>query len=109
MANFLLRFCKNYHHYTNKTVATALGISARQYMNIERGDSLLTHNQPRQLGRLYKMNGRYFYEAARQLDLLQTRVLLIKILKSQNERLEEVLKKGMEVANSKTREKKITK
>ncbi len=70
MVNFLLRFCKNYHHHTNKTVASTLGISTRQYMDIERGEIFLTHKQAHQLGKLYKMNGSYFYEATRQLELL---------------------------------------
>ena len=94
MANLLLRFCKKYHQYSNKKIADALGVSIRQYIKIENGETLLTHQQARQLGKLYCMKGSCFYEAARQLDLLQRMDLIIKILKSQNERMEAMLKNG---------------
>lgn len=88
MANLLLRYCKNYHHYSNKKVADALGVSIQQYMKIERGETILTRQQARRLGKLYRMKGSYFFETARQLDLLQRMELTIKILKAQNQRMQ---------------------
>lgn len=97
MENVLLRFCRVKNRYSNKKVAASLGITTQEYMEIEKGELMITYAQARQLGKLYKMNGEYFYEAARQLDQLLSCGLVIKILRSENARMNELLKGGYEL------------
>jgi len=93
MKNILLLFCRESRKYNLKKIATHLGLSIRKYKELETGKILLTKEQARQLGKLFKVNGDYFYDAALQLELLLTQREMIISLKERNKRLEEQLKK----------------
>jgi len=88
MENTLLRFCRETQKYAPKAIAAHLGISINKYQEIEAGKMLLSKKQTHQLGKLFKVKGNYFYEAALQLDLLLTKSEIIKIQKEKIEELE---------------------
>ena len=87
MENILMVFCRMQKRYTTKTVAAKLGISVEIYSDIEKGNVLITQEQARELGKLYKADYSYFYNEALQLDLLQTRSALLNVLKMENDLL----------------------
>lgn len=84
-----MRFCRNSHKISPKRVADHLGITIKDYLDIERGNILLTETQARKLGGLFNVRYSYFARAALQLDLLLTREAVINILKRKIEQLEE--------------------
>ena len=92
MENILMRFCRETHRYTVKTVATKLGISVDDYIGIETGEILLTEEQAKILGKLYNAHTSYFNDEAIQLDLLRTKIEIIKALKSKISSLERLNK-----------------
>ena len=92
MENILMRFCRETNRYTVKTVATKLGISVHDYIGIETGEILLTEEQAKILGKLYNARTSYFNDEAIQLDLLRTKIEIIKALKSKISSLESLNK-----------------
>jgi transcriptional regulator with XRE-family HTH domain len=88
MENILMRFCRETNRYTVKTVATKLGVSVDDYIGIETGEILLTEEQAKILGKLYNAHTSYFNDEAIQLDLLRTKIEIIKALKSKISSLE---------------------
>ena len=92
MENILMRFCRETNRYTVKTVATKLGISVDDYIGIETGEILLTEEQAKILGKLYDARTSYFNDEAIQLDLLRTKIEIIKALKSKISSLESLNK-----------------
>jgi transcriptional regulator with XRE-family HTH domain len=92
MENILMRFCRETNRYTVKTVATKLGISVDDYIGIETGEILLTEEQAKILGKLYNARTSYFNDEAIQLDLLRTKIEIIKALKSKISSLESLNK-----------------
>ena len=82
MENILMRFCRETNRYTVKTVATKLDVSIDDYIGIETGEILLTEEQAKILGKLYNAHTSYFNDEAIQLDLLRTKIEIIKALKS---------------------------
>ncbi len=92
MENILMRFCRENNRYTVKTVATKLGISVEDYKGIETGEILLTEEQAKILGKLYNARTSYFNDEAIQLDLLRTKIEIIKALKSKISSLESLNK-----------------
>jgi len=92
MENILMRFCRETHRYTVKAVATKLGISVDDYIGIETGEILLTEGQAKILGKLYNAHTSYFNDEAIQLDLLRTKIEIIKALKSKISSLERLNK-----------------
>jgi len=88
MENILMRFCRETNRYTVKTVATKLGISVDDYIGIETGEILLTEEQAKILGKLYNARTSYFNDEAIQLDLLRTKIEIIKALKAKINSLE---------------------
>ena len=92
MENILMRFCRETNRYTIKTVATKLGISVDDYIGIETGEILLTEEQAKILGKLYNAHTSYFNDEAIQLDLLRTKIEIIKALKSKISSLESLNK-----------------
>jgi transcriptional regulator with XRE-family HTH domain len=92
MENILMRFCRETNRYTVKTVAAKLGISVDDYIEIETGEILLTEEQAKILGKLYNARTSYFNDEAIQLDLLRTKIEIIKALKSKISSLESLNK-----------------
>jgi DNA-binding XRE family transcriptional regulator len=92
MENILMRFCRETNRYTVKTVATKLGISVDDYIGIETGEILLTEEQAKILGILYNARTSYFNDEAIQLDLLKTKIEIIKTLKAKINSLESLNK-----------------
>lgn len=72
MENTLLRFCRDMYKYTPTAVARKLRIDTNTYLRIEQGEVMLTNEQAKLLGKLYKADGDYFYAAGLQLDMLLT-------------------------------------
>jgi len=92
MENILMRFCRETNRYTVKTVAMKLGISLDDYIGIETGEILLTEEQAKILGKLYNARTSYFNDEAIQLDLLRTKIEIIKALKTKISSLERLNK-----------------
>ena len=92
MENILMRFCRETNRYTVKTVATKLSISVDDYIGIETGEILLTEEQAKILGKLYNARASYFNDEAIQLDLLRTKIEIIKALKAKINSLERLNK-----------------
>jgi transcriptional regulator with XRE-family HTH domain len=92
MENILMRFCRETKRYTVKTVATKLGISVDDYIGVETGEILLTEEQAKILGKLYNAHSSYFNDEAIQLDLLITKIEIIKTLKAKITFLEHLTK-----------------
>jgi len=88
MENILMRFCRETNRYTVKTVAMKLGISVDDYIGIETGEILLTEEQAKILGKLYNAHTSYFNDEAIQLDLLRTKIEIIRALKTKISSLE---------------------
>jgi transcriptional regulator with XRE-family HTH domain len=87
MENILMIFCRMQKRYGLKTIAAKLGISVEMYIDIEKGNVLITQQQARELGKLYNADSSYFYNEALQLDLLHTRSALLNVLKMENDLL----------------------
>lgn len=94
MENVLMRLCRHTHGMTRKQAARKLGMSLNDYRELETAEATLTPKQARQLSKLYGIGASYFEEAARQLETLHTRAQVIQILKSDNERLNELMQEG---------------
>lgn len=93
MENILMKFFREQKKYSAKMVALKLGISTRSYMELEKGLTLLTRAQSKQLGEIYGVPHGYFYKEAQQLDLLLTRMTIIRLLKWEKALLAERLEK----------------
>jgi plasmid maintenance system antidote protein VapI len=74
-----------------QATAAKLDITADEYEEIETGKMLITYEQAMQLGKLFKIKGKYFYEAALQLDVLLGKIEIIKIQKEKIEELKRQL------------------
>lgn len=92
MENILMRFCRETNRCTVKTVATKMSISVDDYIGIETGEILLTEDQAKILGKLYNAHFSYFNDEAIQLDLLKTKIEIIKALKAKISSLERLNK-----------------
>jgi hypothetical protein len=92
MENILMRFCRETNRYTIKAVAAKLSISIDDYIGIETGEILLTEEQAKILGKLYHAHASYFNDEAIQLDLLKTKIEIIKALKAKINSLESLNK-----------------
>ena len=92
MQNILLSFCRKNRHYTQKEVAIQLEIGLPQYRELERGDTVLTHELAGKLSKLYNTEKHYFIDAARLLELMHTGKVAIMVLKADNDRLRDLLK-----------------
>ena len=88
MENILMRFCRETNRYTVKKVAMKLGICIDDYIGIETGEILLTEEQAKILAKLYNAHSSYFNDEAIQLDLLITKIEIIKALKAKINSLE---------------------
>ena len=84
MENILLRYCRDANNYSAQFIAKQLKIDAATYRKIEQGEVLLSNNQSKVLGKLYKVDQNYFYAAALQLDLLLSLRKLTSTIKSSN-------------------------
>jgi transcriptional regulator with XRE-family HTH domain len=81
MENTIMRFCRETHKFSYAHVAKHLGITAREYRKLEKGEKLITPEQTDLLGALYKVNGDYFFQAALQLQDLLSKSEIIKVLR----------------------------
>lgn len=62
-------------------MADYLGTTTRQYKALENGQQLLTYQQANQLGKLFGIKGRCFYDAALQEERLHTQQEIIYVQK----------------------------
>jgi hypothetical protein len=83
MENILMRFCRETNHCAVKTVAAKLDVTVDEYIGLETGEILLSDAQAKELGKLYNANPSYFAAEALQVDLLRTRIEIIKTLKAE--------------------------
>ncbi|MBO9565724.1 MAG: helix-turn-helix transcriptional regulator [Niastella sp.] len=97
MYNVLLRFCRIRQGLDKKDIAAKLGIALSDYKQLEAGTSPLNVKQATILAKLYKTKPSYLLDAADQLETLHTRAQIIQILKSDNERLNELMTEGYEL------------
>lgn len=101
LENILMRFCRQSRRFSVKIVAAHMGVSIDVYRKMEKGDLLITYKQAVQLGDLYEVSASWFFKEAIQLDLLLSRMAIIRILKNKNDLLIDRLK-----SNEKTPEKR---
>jgi DNA-binding XRE family transcriptional regulator len=88
MENILIRYFREASGLVPETIAANLGISVNEYYEMETGQLLMTKKQAYQLGKLFRVNGSYIYEAVQQLDLLMAINEIIKIRKEKIAELE---------------------
>ena len=100
MKNTILVLLRHSNNYRKSQVATKIGIPYQEYVAIENGEEMMTREISQQLGKLYSIEGKYCYEAAKQLDLLITRGEVIKHLNGENQRMEKLLEGGYELLHS---------
>jgi transcriptional regulator with XRE-family HTH domain len=87
MGNILLQYCRLTNGYSNLKVAAHLGISENEYLNIEKGNTLLDRQQAILLSNLFNIEPVYFLKEAVQLELLNSQAELIKVLRGEILRL----------------------
>lgn len=87
MVNTIMRFCRETNQYSYSQIARHLGISTKEYIELEEGVQLLSRKQSELLGELYHVSGDYFFSAAIQLESIWIKSEIIKGLRSQIARL----------------------
>jgi transcriptional regulator with XRE-family HTH domain len=68
MGNIFLRFWRENKGLDYSDLAGKLKITVGQYKELERGDICMSPEQADLLGRIFKVDARYFRESASQLD-----------------------------------------
>jgi len=101
MENILTRYCRETQGYTPDAVASHLGMTIGEYLEIETGKVLISEKQARQLGKLFNVKPDYFHEAAEQLDLLLARNEMVKIQKEKIGELKQQLQQLQNLSGSK--------
>ena len=81
-----MQFCRETNQYSYSEIASHLGISIKQYIELEEGVQLLSSKQTELLGELYHVSGDYFFEAAMQLESIWIKSEIIKGLGAEIER-----------------------
>jgi transcriptional regulator with XRE-family HTH domain len=89
MENIIMRFCRETHKYSYAHIAKHLGITATEYRKLEKGEKMITSEQTDLLGRLYKLNGDNFFQAALQLQDLLSKSEIIMALRAEFQNLRE--------------------
>lgn len=97
MHNVLLRFCRLSKGLTKKQVAYILSISLSDYQQLEAGKRPLEVKHAAMLACLYKTRAIYLLDAADQLETFIARGEIVKILQSENERMNLLMEGGYEV------------
>jgi transcriptional regulator with XRE-family HTH domain len=100
MGNILLQYCRQTNGYSNLKVAGLLGISEKEYMEIEKGIALLDRQQAILLSNLFNIESVYFLKEAVQLELLNSQAELIKVLRGEILRLENENENSMLITSS---------
>jgi transcriptional regulator with XRE-family HTH domain len=95
MVNTIMQFCRETNQYSYSDIARHLGISVREYIELEEGVQLLSCKHTALLGELYHVNGDYFFSAAMQLENIWIKSEIIRGLRAKIERLQS----GEEVNN----------
>ncbi len=85
--NMLMLYCRRSMHFTPQKVAEMLEMPISLYKDLESGNVLMDYAQARKLAKFYDTEAKYFYESAQQLDHLLSIRILVKTLKTDNERL----------------------
>ena len=101
MSNVVLKLCRETNSYPHSKIAKALGVTVKQYTEMEDGQLLMNRKQSEKLAKLYKMKADYFYTSALQLDCLLVRKEVIGMLKQKNEQLESQLRRRTRIAPGK--------
>ena len=91
MENIVMRYFRETHGHTPTEIAKNIGISLKEYQEIETGQLLLSESQAEQLAQLFNVNKDFLLEAAEQLDLLLARNEIIKIQKEKIDQLQQQL------------------
>jgi transcriptional regulator with XRE-family HTH domain len=76
--------------FSLQQIADAMEVEIEYYLEIEQGLSHLSLDEALDLGKLFGINGEYFYEAANQLEDLQACKLHIRLLRQENLRLKKI-------------------
>jgi len=109
MSNIVLKHCKEIKGYSNPKIANALGVTVKQYAEIESGELIMTREQSETLGKLFDIKPEYVFTAALQLDSLLVRREVIKIQKRKIDQLETQLNRKTKAVPIKKERKAKTK
>jgi transcriptional regulator with XRE-family HTH domain len=87
MVNTIMRFCRETNQYSYSHIATYLGVSVKEYIELEEGVQLLSKKHTDLLGELYHVSGDYFFGAAMQLESIFIKSEIIRGLRAEIEKL----------------------
>ena len=96
MQNLLIKHCRIECGLTPSKIAAKLGIDVPTFKAIESADFLMTAEQAMQMGNILNVKSEYLYESAIYLDLLRTKIAVIKVLEFKIMELKEQLKQDEE-------------
>jgi transcriptional regulator with XRE-family HTH domain len=88
MVNSIMQFCRETNQYSYSDIARHLGISVKEYIELEEGVQLLSSKHTALLGELYHVSGDYLFNAAMQLENIWIKSEIIRGLREKIERLQ---------------------
>jgi transcriptional regulator with XRE-family HTH domain len=83
-----MQFCRETNQYSYSDLARHLGISVKEYIELEEGVQLLSSKHTALLGELYHVSGDYFFNAGMQLENIWIKCEIIRGLRAKIERLQ---------------------
>ena len=83
-----MQFCRETNQYSYSDLARHLGISVKEYIELEEGVQLVSSKHTALLGELYHVSGDYFFRAALQLENILIKSEIIRGLREKVERLQ---------------------
>ena len=86
--------CREARSYTHRQIADKMSLTPAEYVELETSDVTMTAAHAEKLATIYNIDKEHFLESSQQLELLYTRVEVIKKLKAENE----IYKKYMEAS-----------
>jgi plasmid maintenance system antidote protein VapI len=81
MDNVLMRYGRESGKHSLRRIADSLGISVKQYREMEAGKAPISYQQAAQLGQLFGIGTHYLYEASLVMDLLSAKDTVLKLKK----------------------------
>jgi transcriptional regulator with XRE-family HTH domain len=83
-----MQFCRETNQYSYSDIARHLGISVKEYIELEEGVQLVSSKQTALLGQLYHVSGDYFFSAAMQLENIWIKSEIIRGLRAKIEKFQ---------------------
>jgi transcriptional regulator with XRE-family HTH domain len=88
MVNTIMQFCRETNQYSYSDLARHLGISVKEYIELEEGVQLLSSKHTALLAELYHVSGDYFFNAAMLLENIWIKSEIIRGLRAKIEKFQ---------------------